>query len=129
MTPLKILIVEDSSFMQQQIQTFLESMGHQVVGLAANGIEGEERYQELRPDAVTIDITMPNRNGRDCLKAILEFDPEVKCMIISAIHEQEMILECLQIGAKAFIKKPLKFHEPAYCKEFAESLEGMFTSS
>lgn len=122
----RFLIVDDSSFIQKQLKEFLESKGHEIVGIGNDGNEGEELFKEHKPDLVTLDITMPNRSGKDCLKAILDHDPEARCIMVSAIREEEMVMDCLQLGAKAYINKPLKFKNEDYCEEFLSTIEEAF---
>lgn len=119
----KFLIVDDSSFVQKQIQAFLESHQFEVCGIAKNGEEGVEMYRSLKPDIVTLDITMPLKSGKDCLQDILDFDAEARCIMVSAIKEQDIVMECLKIGAKAYINKPLKFRDESYCEEFLGTIE------
>ena len=123
---ISVLVVDDSRFARNQLREFLETEGHEVCGLASNGFEGQELYMEHRPDLVLLDITMPNQNGRDCLKDLLEKDPNARCIIVSAIQEEAMIVECLQIGAKAYINKPLRLKDEDYCQEFLDSMAEAF---
>ncbi|MBF0198227.1 MAG: response regulator [Planctomycetes bacterium] len=118
----KFIIVDDSPFIHKQLKTFLEKHGHVVLGVASDGEEGVSLYKECRPEIMTLDITMPNKNGRDCLKEIIDFDPNVKCIIVSAVQDEEMIVECLGLGAMSFIHKPLKFRDENYCSEFLNSI-------
>lgn len=109
--------------MQKQISQFLSQNGHDVLGIASDGEEGFTAVKEHRPELVTLDITMPNRNGKECLKDIMTENPSAKVMIISAIKDQSMILECMDLGAKAFVPKPLKFKDPDYCEEFLDAIQ------
>jgi two-component system chemotaxis response regulator CheY len=117
------LIVDDSPFVQKQLKIFLESIGHTVLALANDGNEGKALFDTHQPDLVTLDITMPNKNGKECLMEIIECDPNAKIIVISAIKDQEMVVDCIDLGAKAFINKPLKFNDPEYCEEFKDTLQ------
>lgn len=104
----KILIVDDAAFMRMMLKDILTKRGHEVVGEAPNGNVAVEKYKELRPDLVTLDITMPEKSGIDALKEIREFDSNAKCLMCSAMGQQSMVLEAIQAGAKDFIVKPFQ---------------------
>jgi two-component system, chemotaxis family, chemotaxis protein CheY len=80
--------------------------GWEVVGEAANGAEAVERYRQLRPDAVTLDIVMPGTNGLEALKAILHLDPKAKVVVVSALNQTKLISDAIRAGADDFIAKP-----------------------
>lgn len=105
----KVLIVDDSMFVSKQISQILTSEGFDVVGTAANGEEGLEKYKELYPevDIVTMDITMPKMDGVTALEKIIEFDKEARVIMISALGKQDLVKKALMIGAKNYIVKPL----------------------
>ncbi len=105
----KVLIVDDSMFVAKQISQILSSEGFEIIGTAKDGIEGLEKYKELHPgvDLVTMDITMPNMDGVTCLQKIIEFDPEAKVVMISALGKQDLVKQSLLSGAKNYIVKPL----------------------
>ena len=105
----KVLIVDDSMFVAKQISQILSSEGFDIVGTAKDGIEGLEKYKELHPnvDLVTMDITMPNMDGVTCLQKIIEFDPDAKIVMISALGKQDLVKQSLLSGAKNYIVKPL----------------------
>ncbi len=104
----KILIVDDAAFMRLAIKTTLEKSGFQVVGEAANGLEGIQKFIELRPDIVTLDITMPEMTGLEALKAIIKKDASAKVVMVSAMGQEAMVREAVIHGAKSFIVKPFK---------------------
>lgn len=104
----KILIVDDASFMRLSLRTMLEKNGYQVVGEAENGNEAIKLYAELKPDIVTMDITMPELDGIQALKAIMQFDRTAKVVIISAMGQEAKVREAVICGAKTFIVKPFK---------------------
>ena len=103
----RILIVDDSKFIVQVLKKSLESDGHEIVGMGTDGVEGFNLFKEHKPELTLLDITMPNRDGRDCLEDILKHDAHARVIMISAIKEQEVIDFCLNIGAKGFLNKPL----------------------
>lgn len=105
----RVLIVDDSMFVSKQITQILSSEGFNVVATAADGVEGVEKYKELYPniDLVTMDITMPNMDGVTALEKIMQFDPEAKVVMISALGKQDLVKKSLLLGAKNYIVKPL----------------------
>lgn len=104
----KILVVDDASFMRMMLKDILTKNGHEVIGEAENGSSGYNKYMELKPDLVTLDITMPEMSGIDCLKKIRESDPSAKVIMCSAMGQQAMVIESIQAGAKDFIVKPFQ---------------------
>jgi two-component system chemotaxis response regulator CheY len=105
-TPLRILVVDDSKFMRGLVGKTLAAAGHEVVGQAEDGAQAVERYAELRPDVLTLDITMPNVNGLKALEAIISLDPEARVVMCSALGQERKMLEAMRLGAKSFIVKP-----------------------
>ena len=105
----RVLIVDDSMFVTKQIGQILNSEGFEVVGTAADGVEGVEKYKELYPnvDLVTMDITMPKMDGVTALEHIVEFDKDAKVVMVSALGKQDLVKKALLAGAKNYIVKPL----------------------
>lgn len=103
-----VLIVDDAAFMRLTIRNMLVKNGFQVVGEAENGKVAIGKYNELRPDIVTMDITMPEMDGLTALKAILELDPNANIIMITAMGQQAMVKEAVLAGARGFIVKPFK---------------------
>jgi len=104
----KLLIVDDAAFMRLTIRNMLLKYEIEIIGEAANGAIGVEMYKELRPDVVTMDITMPEMTGIEALKAIKAFDPQAKVIMVSAMGQEGMVKEAIISGAKTFIVKPFK---------------------
>ncbi|MCK9456699.1 MAG: Chemotaxis protein CheY [bacterium ADurb.Bin157] len=103
-----ILIVDDAAFMRMMIKDILDKNGYQVLGEAQTGKEAVELYQKLKPDLVTMDITMPEMNGIDAVKAIKAIDPAARVIMCSAMGQQAMVIDAIQAGAKDFIVKPFQ---------------------
>ncbi len=101
----KILIVDDAAFMRMMIKDILVKNGYDVVGEAQDGAEAVEKYKELEPDLVTMDITMPEVDGVTALKQIKAADPAAKIIMCSAMGQQAMVIDAIQAGAKDFIVK------------------------
>lgn len=102
----RILITDDAAFMRMQLKDMITKAGHEVVGEAANGAEAIEKYSELKPDLVTMDITMPEMNGVEAVKEIKKADADATIIMCSAMGQQNMVLEAIQAGAKDFLVKP-----------------------
>ncbi len=104
----KVLIVDDAAFMRMVLRNMLTTHGFEIVGEGENGEKGVERYKELRPDVVTMDITMPEMDGITAVKEIMKFDPAAKVIMCSAMGQQAMVLDAIKAGAKDFIVKPFQ---------------------
>ena len=100
----KILIVDDAAFMRMMLKDILTKGGFEI----ADGVEAVAKYNELKPDLVTLDITMPNKDGIQALKEIKAADPNATCVMCSAMGQQSMVIEAIQSGAKDFIVKPFQ---------------------
>ena len=104
----KILIVDDAAFMRMMIKDILVKNGYEVVGEAQDCVEAVEKFRELRPDLVTMDITMPEMDGITALKKIREIDSNAKVIMCSAMGQQAMVIDAIKAGAKDFIVKPFQ---------------------
>lgn len=104
----KILVVDDAAFMRMMIKDILGKNGYEVIGEAQDGAVAVEKYKELKPDLVTMDITMPEMDGIAALKEIKKFDPNAKVIMCSAMGQQAMVIDAIQAGAKDFIVKPFQ---------------------
>lgn len=100
------MLVDDAAFMRLMLKTILQEAGFEVIGEAGSGGEGVTKYQELKPDLVTMDITMPGMDGIAALKAIRNIDPNAKVVMCSAMGQKAMVLDAMQSGAVNFIVKP-----------------------
>ena len=116
-----ILICDDAAFMRMMIKDILTKNGYNVAGEAENGAKGVEKYNELKPDLVLMDITMPEMDGIEALEHILKEDPEAKAVMITAAGQQDKLIQALRIGAKRFISKP--FNEEEIIKNIHEVME------
>ena len=105
---INVLIADDLTFIKLVLRSLVEKAGFRVVGEASNGEEAIELYQDKRPDVVLMDITMPKVDGLTALKEILKIDPEAKIIMCSAMGQQSLIVQALQLGAKDFIVKPFR---------------------
>lgn len=104
----KILIVDDASFMRMMIKDILTKNGFEIAGEAENGAKAIEKFKELQPDLVIMDITMPEVDGIQAVKEIKKIDPNSKIVMCSAMGQQAMVIEAIQAGAKDFIVKPFQ---------------------
>ncbi|HHV46979.1 MAG TPA: response regulator [Tissierellia bacterium] len=105
-----ILIVDDASFMRMMIKDILGKNGFEVIGEADNGITAVEKYKELLPELVIMDITMPEMDGIQAVREIRNINPNAKIIMCSAMGQQAMVIEAIQAGARDFIVKPFQ-HE------------------
>ena len=104
----RILVVDDAAFMRMMIKDILTKNGYEVVGEAADGAQAVEKYKEVQPDLVTMDITMPEMDGITALKEIKKINPNAKIIMCSAMGQQAMVIDAIQAGAKDFIVKPFQ---------------------
>lgn len=104
----RVLLADDLFFMRMVQKEVLESQGYEIIGEASTGTEAVRRYEELRPDVVVLDITMPEMNGLEAMQRILALDPDARIIICSAIGQQGLIVEAINAGIKDFIVKPFK---------------------
>lgn len=104
----RVLVVDDAAFMRKMVSDALSGGGHEIVGEAGNGIEAIAQFQELRPDVMTLDITMPEKDGLAALKEIIAIDPNAKVVMCSALGQESKVLEAVKSGAKDFVVKPFQ---------------------
>jgi two-component system, chemotaxis family, chemotaxis protein CheY len=104
----RILIVDDAAFMRMMIRDILTKNGYDVCGEANDGVQAVEKYKELKPDLITMDITMPEMDGINALKEIKKIDSNAKVIMCSAMGQQAMVIDAIQAGAKDFIVKPFQ---------------------
>ncbi len=117
-----ILIVDDSRTSRKILREILEEAGHTIVGESLNGEEGYLKYKELKPDLVTLDITMPKLDGIEALQLIKKIDENAKVVMITAAGQKEKMIQAVKYGAAEFIAKP---YEPGDVKEvIAKVLNG-----
>lgn len=102
----KVLIVDDACFLRVMLKDILEKNNHEVIGEASNGIEAVKLYKQLKPDLVTMDITMPDMEGIEAVKHIKAFDEHAKIIMCSAMGQEAKIIQSIKAGAKDFIVKP-----------------------
>ena len=104
----RILIVDDAMFMRATVRRILEQAGYEIVGEAENGEVAIQRYAELKPDAVIMDITMPVMDGISSARQILQSDPEATVVMCSALGQQNLLIEAIKAGVKDYIVKPFE---------------------
>ena len=104
----RILVVDDTLFMRVKMKGLLEKWGHQVIGEAANGLEAVERFKELGPDVVFMDITMPVMDGIAALKEIRVFDATAIVIVVSALGQESYVMDAIRSGARNYLVKPVQ---------------------
>ncbi|MGD2135397.1 MAG: response regulator [Gemmatimonadales bacterium] len=116
-----VLVCDDAIFMRTMISDILTGAGYEVVGEAETGLQAVEKYKQLRPDLVTMDIVMPDMGGIDAVREIVQEDPEARILMCSAMGQQALVVEAIQAGAKDFIVKPF---QPSRVLEAVERVLG-----
>jgi two-component system chemotaxis response regulator CheY len=119
----KLLIVDDSNIIRHKIARALGEYGLQVVGLASNGQEAIAQFRSTRHDVVTMDLTMPEMDGIECIRQIRAIDPAVKILVVSALADKATAIQALMEGAQGFLGKP--FSEA----ELTEAIGELLTES
>jgi two-component system chemotaxis response regulator CheY len=104
----RVLVVDDAAFMRKMVSDALTKGGHEVVGEAGNGVEAITQYQALKPEVMTLDITMPEKDGLAALKEIIALDPAARVIMCSALGQESKVLESIKAGAKDFVVKPFQ---------------------
>lgn len=107
----RILIVDDSRTSRRILRKILEEAGHEIIGEAVNGDEGYIKYKELKPDVVTMDITMPVTDGIQALQLIRHLDKEAHVVMVTAAGQKEKMMQAIKAGAEEFITKPFELEE------------------
>jgi two-component system chemotaxis response regulator CheY len=115
----KAMIVDDAAFMRTVIKNIMLEIGVEIAGEASTGDEAVKLYAVVKPDIVTMDITMPDMNGVEAVRHILKQDPSAKIIMCSAIGQHRMVLDAIHAGAKDFVVKPIEK------RRFIESVQGV----
>ncbi|MCK5659755.1 MAG: response regulator [Methanosarcinales archaeon] len=102
----KVMIVDDAAFMRMVIKDILTKNGHEVVAEAVDGLDAIEKFGQVNPELVFLDIVMPNMEGIECLKKIMEIDSNAKVVMCSSIGQQSVVSDAIKSGARDFIVKP-----------------------
>jgi len=103
-----VLICDDATFMRSLLSDILTDAGFQVVGEAQNGAEAVDKFRQLRPDLVTMDILMPDMGGIDAVREIVKLEPRAKVLMCSAMGQHSLVLEAIRAGATDFVVKPFQ---------------------
>ena len=103
-----VLVCDDAIFMRTMIGDILTQAGFEVVGEAESGVQAVEKYRQLKPDLVTMDIVMPDMGGIEAVREICKTDPDAKILMCSAMGQQALVVEAIQAGAKDFVVKPFQ---------------------
>ena len=104
----RVLVVDDAAFMRKMLSDALIAGGHEIVGEAGNGLEAVDRFQALKPELTTLDITMPEKDGLAALAEIMAIDPTAKVVMCSALGQETKVLEAVKLGARDFVVKPFQ---------------------
>lgn len=120
---LNILVVDDSLIMRRNIIKMIESFGHKVVGEAKDGHESIELYRKLKPDLVTMDITMPGMDGLNAVKELKRIDKNAKIIMVTSHGQEETVIDAIRSGASGYLLKPVKINK------LSDSIRKIFPSS
>jgi two-component system, chemotaxis family, chemotaxis protein CheY len=112
----KILICDDSRATLSFFERKLKEAGHEIAGKAMDGEQGLKAFLETKPDVTLLDVTMPNKDGRECLESILSVNPHAKVIMVSAVKDDAVVKECLKAGAKTFISKAAIYNDEEFKK-------------
>jgi two-component system, chemotaxis family, chemotaxis protein CheY len=124
-----VVIVDDSKFQTMQLgRFFADVLGFNVLASGENGEEAVELFRLHKPDLITMDLTMPKLDGRGALSQIMQEFPNAKVLVISAV-KGPLLLDCLAIGAKSYIEKPLRFDKDDFVRDFKTTIEEILQSS
>ena len=116
-----VLVCDDAIFMRTMITDILSQAGYDIVGEAESGAQAVQRYRDLKPDLVTMDIVMPDMGGIEAVREIVKLDPDAKVLMCSAMGQQALVVEAIQAGAKDFVVKPF---QPSRVLEAVQRLLG-----
>ncbi len=111
MYELNVLVVDDSSLTRAAMVAALEAYDHRVIAEGKDGNEAVTLYKEKKPDVVLLDLAMPNKDGLEAIKEILEFDPKANIVAVSALYDRTMQKRAVELGARAYIVKPFELSE------------------
>ena len=121
-----VVIIDDSDFqIEQLVRFFQDEMGYKVLATGNDGDAAISLYRKFKPDLLTLDITMPNKDGKTTLIELEKEFKGIKVLIISALKGNTM-LECMKLGAKGYIEKPLRFNNDEFVEDFKMTLEEIF---
>lgn len=117
----KMLIVDDSMIIRNKIARLPSNAPYKIVGKAKNGVEAVNLFRSLKPDIVTMDLTMPEMDGLECIQELIKIDPEVQILVISALSDKATGIKALELGANGFLTKP--FSDDELLKTLNELME------
>ena len=123
----KVLVVDDVAFVRKTLSDLLTQAGYQVVGEATDGTDAVAKYSQLRPDLVTMDVVMPQMSGIEATKKIIKLDKEARVVIISAMGQENLVMEAINVGAKDYVLKP--FSAQDVLKTLERAMSGESTRS
>lgn len=118
---LRVLVVDDSSTMRRLVSQKLKAEAFEICGEAGNGKDAVERYKELSPDAVTLDINMPEMSGLEALAALIDYDRNVRVVMITGEGHTETVLQAIRMGARGYMVKP--FNKGNLCQKVKDAID------
>lgn len=108
---IRAVIADDEAFIRQVLLKMLERLGVDVVGVAENGRDAVELFKQHRPDLVILDIAMPEMDGLEAMKSVLEIDPEAKVLMCTSFSSKQYVVQAVKLGAKGYLNKPFDLNK------------------
>lgn len=122
MSEKRVMIIDDSKYIIGLLERFfIDQLHFKVVATALDGTNALELYRKYKPDLLTLDLSMPNKDGKEVLKEVLEEDPDANVLIISAVRG-DALLKCMSMGAKGYVEKPLRLSDSDFIADFTETV-------
>lgn len=107
----KILLVDDTKFMRMMLANILKPKGYEIVGEAGDGLEAIEKFNQLKPDLITMDIVMPHMEGIEAVRNIVSSDSTAKVIMVTAVGQESKVKEAIEAGARGYIVKPFQANQ------------------
>ena len=121
-----VVIIDDSKILVRMLTDFfIEKMGFSVAATGVNGVQAVNLYRQYKPDLMTLDLTMPIRDGKSALSDILEEFPEARILIVSSITGSSVV-ECVELGACGYVEKPLRLDDDVFVQQFVTTVDDLF---
>jgi two-component system chemotaxis response regulator CheY len=118
----KVMLVDDTKFMRMMLANILTPKGYEIVAEAEDGLQAIEKYNQLKPDLVTMDIVMPHMEGIEAARNIVASDRNAKIIMVTAVGQESKVKEAIEAGARGYIVKP--FQAPQVIEEVEKVLSG-----
>jgi two-component system chemotaxis response regulator CheY len=125
----RIMLCDDSKLALEMLEKKFLAAGYEVVAKAHDGEEGVKLYVKHEPDLSLVDVTMPNKDGRECLENILEINPAAKIIMVTALKDEAIASACLEVGAKAFLSKEKFYRDDVFRSQVLPIIENVLSAT